>query len=217
MNERQASPHTIGSYRDAFRLLLQFTQRRLNKPPSHLTFEEIDAPLVTASLEDLEKSPGITTISQFATGHVAFARHPRARPLGLDISRSPMRSLSLRPDDSLTIPKMALSIDFIRFVSSTNAIPGFWTPTLVGYLLLNTSAFLPPDIWVTCCPSSLRQSRISANMPPSAVSASDGRRTVSHYRILEMLGGGGRGEMRTAAVATGPYSSTVTHTGTCHG
>jgi len=34
-----------------------------------------------------------------------------------------MRSLSLRPDDSLTIPKMALSIGFIRFVSSANAIP----------------------------------------------------------------------------------------------
>ena len=33
-----------------------------------------------------------------------------------------MRSLSLRPDDSLTIPKMALSIGFIRFISSANAI-----------------------------------------------------------------------------------------------
>ena len=30
--------------------------------------------------------------------------------------------LSLRPDDSLTIPKMALSIGFIRFISSANAI-----------------------------------------------------------------------------------------------
>lgn len=48
MNQRQASPHTISSYRDTFRLLLQFTQRRLNKPPSQLTFEEIDAPLVAA-------------------------------------------------------------------------------------------------------------------------------------------------------------------------
>jgi site-specific recombinase XerD len=36
----------------------------LNKPPSHLTFAEIDAPLVTAFLKDLEKSPGITTRSR---------------------------------------------------------------------------------------------------------------------------------------------------------
>jgi len=34
-----------------------------------------------------------------------------------------MRSLSLRPDDSLTIPWMALSIDSTRFVSSAHAIP----------------------------------------------------------------------------------------------
>jgi hypothetical protein len=33
-----------------------------------------------------------------------------------------MRSLSLRPDDMLTVPKMALSTGFTRFVSSANAI-----------------------------------------------------------------------------------------------
>ena len=32
-----------------------------------------------------------------------------------------MGSLSLRPDDSLTVPRTALSAGFIRFVSSTNA------------------------------------------------------------------------------------------------
>ncbi len=31
-----------------------------------------------------------------------------------------MGSLSLRPGDSLTIPKMALSVGFIRFVFSTD-------------------------------------------------------------------------------------------------
>jgi hypothetical protein len=61
-------------------------------------------------------------ISQFASVHTAFALRPRARPLGPGFSGSPVRSLSLRPNDSLTIPMMALLIDFIRFVSSTNAI-----------------------------------------------------------------------------------------------
>ena len=64
MSQRQASPHTICSYRDTFRLLLQFTQRRLNKPPSQLTFEEIDAPLVAAFLESLEKNRGISARSR---------------------------------------------------------------------------------------------------------------------------------------------------------
>src|SRR5215469_640492 len=40
MNQRQASPHTISSYRDTFRLLLQFAQQRLHKSPTKLAFEE---------------------------------------------------------------------------------------------------------------------------------------------------------------------------------
>jgi len=40
---------------------------------------------------------------------------------GVILSRPPMGSLSLRPGDSLTVPRTALSVGFIRFVSSTNA------------------------------------------------------------------------------------------------
>jgi len=79
MKQRQASPHTISSYRDTFRLLLRFTQRRLNKPPSRLDFEEINAPLVAAFLEDLEKSRSIT---------------PRSRNLRLTAIRSFFRYVS---------------------------------------------------------------------------------------------------------------------------
>ena len=64
MNQRQASPHTISSYRDTFRLLLQFAQKRLHRPPARLAFEEIDAPLIAAFLDDLEKGRGITARSR---------------------------------------------------------------------------------------------------------------------------------------------------------
>ena len=67
MNQRQASPHTISSYRDTFRLLLQFAQKRLHKPPARLAFEEIDAPMIAAFLDDLEKSRGITIRSRNLT------------------------------------------------------------------------------------------------------------------------------------------------------
>lgn len=60
MQQRQASPHTIASYRDTFRLLLQFAQKRLRRAPSTLALEDIDAPLVTAFLDELEKVRGIT-------------------------------------------------------------------------------------------------------------------------------------------------------------
>jgi integrase/recombinase XerD len=55
MQQRQASPHTIASYRDTFRLLLQFAQQRLGKAPSDLTVPEVDAPLLAAFLDHLER------------------------------------------------------------------------------------------------------------------------------------------------------------------
>jgi len=64
MQERQASPHTISSYRDTFRLFLKFTQQRLHKPPSALVLEEIDAPLIVAFLDHLEKQRGLSARSR---------------------------------------------------------------------------------------------------------------------------------------------------------
>jgi len=60
IRQRQASPHTISSYRDTFRLLLQFAQRRLHKPPSRFALEDINAPMITAFLNDLENNRKIT-------------------------------------------------------------------------------------------------------------------------------------------------------------
>src|SRR5216684_6634846 len=54
MTQRKVSPHTIASYRDTFRLLLQFAQKRLCKAPSQLGLDNLDASLVGAFLEDLE-------------------------------------------------------------------------------------------------------------------------------------------------------------------
>lgn len=55
MAQRQVSPHTIGSYRDTFRLLLQFAQRRLHKAPSHVELMDLDPPLIGVFLDELEK------------------------------------------------------------------------------------------------------------------------------------------------------------------
>lgn len=60
MQQRQASEHTIASYRDTFRLLLQFIHKRLRKAPSTMALEDIDAPLVVAFLDELEKGRGVT-------------------------------------------------------------------------------------------------------------------------------------------------------------
>ncbi len=64
MQQRQASPHTIRSYRDTFRQLLTFAQQRLHQPPSRLNVEQIDTPLIVAFLDELEKDRGITVRSR---------------------------------------------------------------------------------------------------------------------------------------------------------
>ena len=64
MQQRQASPHTISSYRDTFRQFLRFVQQRLHKPPAKLGFEEIDTPLIVAFLDDLEKRQGVSVRSR---------------------------------------------------------------------------------------------------------------------------------------------------------
>lgn len=60
MRQRQASLHTIASYRDTFRLLLEFVQLRLKKAPSALSLEDLDAPLIGAFLDHLERERGIS-------------------------------------------------------------------------------------------------------------------------------------------------------------
>lgn len=60
MQQKQVSAHTISSYRDTFRLLLRFAQKRLRTPPEKLAFEKLDAPFIAAFLNELEKGRGAT-------------------------------------------------------------------------------------------------------------------------------------------------------------
>jgi site-specific recombinase XerD len=64
MQQRQASPHTISSYRDTFRLLLQFALKRSHMQPARVAFEDIDAPLISAFLDELQNSRGISARSR---------------------------------------------------------------------------------------------------------------------------------------------------------
>lgn len=56
--QRRASPHTIASYRDTFRLLLAFVERRTGTAPSRLDLAQLDAPLIGAFLDHLEVERG---------------------------------------------------------------------------------------------------------------------------------------------------------------
>jgi site-specific recombinase XerC len=56
MAQRQVSPHTIRSYRDTFRLLLQFAAKRLHKLPSALALSDLDPGLIGAFLDSRKRS-----------------------------------------------------------------------------------------------------------------------------------------------------------------
>ena len=58
MQQRQASPHTIASYRTTFRLLVRYAQRELNKPPSAMALDDFDTALLGDFLSHLESERG---------------------------------------------------------------------------------------------------------------------------------------------------------------
>ena len=64
MTQRRVSPHTIASYRDAFRLLFSFAEKRLGKPPSNLKLEDLDVSFVSRFLDHLEKHRGLSVRSR---------------------------------------------------------------------------------------------------------------------------------------------------------
>jgi integrase/recombinase XerD len=60
ITQRNASPQTVASYRDTFRLLLAFAAARSGKQPCELDIDDLDAPLIGAFLTHLEQDRGNT-------------------------------------------------------------------------------------------------------------------------------------------------------------
>jgi integrase/recombinase XerD len=81
--ERHASPHTIAAYRDTIRLLLDYAAAHLNRGPCQLEVGHLDAPLIAAFLDHLERERGNsirTRNARLAAIHSLFRyaayRHP---------------------------------------------------------------------------------------------------------------------------------------------
>ncbi len=64
VNQRQASGHTIASYRDSFCLLLKFAKEQLKKSPVDMQLDDLGVPLISDFLTHLEKGRGICTRSR---------------------------------------------------------------------------------------------------------------------------------------------------------
>jgi integrase/recombinase XerD len=98
--QRGASARTVESYRDAFELLLGFTEQRTGKPPSALQLGDLDAPLVLDFLDYLETERGNSV---------------RTRNARLAAIHSFMRYVAVRDPASLPITARVLAIPAKRF------------------------------------------------------------------------------------------------------
>lgn len=98
--QRGASAQTVASYRDTFELLLRYAEQATRHPPSALTLEDLDAPLVLAFLDHLEAKRG---------------NCPRTRNLRLTAIRSFMRYTSVREPAALPVAQRVLAIPSKRF------------------------------------------------------------------------------------------------------
>jgi site-specific recombinase XerD len=115
--QRRASPHTIGSYRDAFRLLLQFAEQRLGKAPSRLTLEDLQAPFLGVFLDNLES---------------ARANGARSRNLRLAAIRSFFRYIALEVPQYSGLIQRVLAIPNKR---QSRPLVGFLTRPEIDALL----------------------------------------------------------------------------------
>ena len=96
--QRSLSPHTVLSYRDAFKLFLSFAAQRAKIPVAGLGFAHVGTDTVLAFLEDLEKSRNCTVRTRnarLAALHSFFryvaTREPQVLDLCQRISAIPVK------------------------------------------------------------------------------------------------------------------------------
>jgi integrase/recombinase XerD len=97
--QRRVSPQTIASYRDTFRLLLQFVDRETGVGPTALPVATLDAGIVLRFLDGLEKDRGNSVVS---------------RNLRLTAIRSFYRMVAFRDPGSAGVATHMLAIPFKR-------------------------------------------------------------------------------------------------------
>jgi len=95
ISQRRASPHTVASYRDTFRLLLVFTQERMHRPASQLALKDISPGLLSDFLDHLEAGRANTA---------------RTRNLRLTAIRSFFRFAALEAPDQGGVIQRVLAI-----------------------------------------------------------------------------------------------------------
>jgi site-specific recombinase XerD len=143
-SQRAVSPHTLASYRDTFRLLLKFLERKSGRAPSQQRLRDWSSSLLCQFLDFLERERGCKA---------------RTRNARLAAIRSFMRYVAQEQPDALALTQSILAIPMKRFdrpllghlsrpeLKALLAAPDLTTPSgrrdhLLLSLLYNTGARL---------------------------------------------------------------------------
>lgn len=113
LTQRSASPHTVASYRDTWRLLLGFAAQHSGKAPEELDLEDLDAPLIGAFLDHLETvrhNRARTRNTRLAAVHsfyrFAAFTHPEHAALIQRVLAIPQKRVDRRVVSFLTRPEI---------------------------------------------------------------------------------------------------------------
>ena len=126
LQQKNASPRTVAAYRDTFRLLMGYAERKLGKPPAKLTLSDFDATLILGFLTHLEVERHNTV---------------RSRNARLAAVRSFAHYVSLQCPPALQVAQRILAIPAKRF---EKPLLGFLSRAEVQALLVAPDA----DTWV---------------------------------------------------------------------
>lgn len=118
VSQRDLSQNTIASYRDTFRLLLEFLKRKYRIQPDQVCVEDLDAPHVLTFLDDLERRRGNTVRSRNARRaaircfiRYAAAAEPQLLPVAQRVLAIPTKRFERASVGYLTLEQMQVILD----------------------------------------------------------------------------------------------------------
>lgn len=118
IRQRRASPHTIASYRDTFRLLLAYIHRTTGTPPSRLQITDLDAATIGAFLQHLEqerqntaRTRNIRLAAIHSFFHYCALRHPEHAALVQRVLAIPRKRAEKRTVTFLTAAETQALLD----------------------------------------------------------------------------------------------------------
>ena len=120
LNQKNASPRTLATYRDAFRLLLRFVHETHGVEPAALQIENLDAPIILAFLDHIERQR---------------ANCIRSRNARLAAVRSFFRFVQMREPAALAVASRVLAIPVKR---TERKLVGYLTRPEIDALLVAT-------------------------------------------------------------------------------